>query len=506
MNWDRESDVLVVGGGGAGLAAAVSAAEEGATVLLCEKAPRLGGTTSLAVGSVTACGTSLQEQAEVRDRWQDQFEDMGKFAGPFEPRANHALRELLCTRGGETLEWLRSLGVEFFGPSPEPPHRVPRMHNARPNAWGLVLALQCRAASLGVKVLFSCRVNRLCTDAGGRVEGVEAARGGRNLRLRARRSVVLASGDYSSSRDLKRRFLGDRAAGLSGYNPYNEGDGHLMGQEAGGRLVNMDVYRGPGVRFVPLPENRWHGWLPRSPGQLRRLSLAYRFSPRPWREAAVRRLLTTRGSPSAALWKEGALWVNRRGERFANELAGAEWEIPRQEGGTAFLVFDRRVAEQFECWPHFISTVPEIAYAYVSDYLRRYPDVARSGATLEEAGRLAGVDPAGLARTGARYNGFVNRGRDEDFGRSPLGAGLREPPFYVFGPARSTVNVTKGGLAVTPEGRVLKEGGGVVEGLFAAGSVGQGGLLLMGHGLQIGWALTSGRVAGRGAARNAFAT
>ncbi|HUT92144.1 MAG TPA: FAD-dependent oxidoreductase [Thermoguttaceae bacterium] len=43
-------DVIVLGGGGSGLAAAVSAAENGAHVVLVEKNPRLGGTTGIAIG------------------------------------------------------------------------------------------------------------------------------------------------------------------------------------------------------------------------------------------------------------------------------------------------------------------------------------------------------------------------------------------------------------------------------------------------------------------------
>jgi succinate dehydrogenase/fumarate reductase flavoprotein subunit len=58
--WDREADVVVAGGGGAGLAAAVEASSLGAKVLLLEKRPQLGGTTSIAVGSFTAPGTSLR--------------------------------------------------------------------------------------------------------------------------------------------------------------------------------------------------------------------------------------------------------------------------------------------------------------------------------------------------------------------------------------------------------------------------------------------------------------
>ena len=500
-SWDRQVDVLIVGGGGAGLSAAVSAAQTGASVLVCEKAPRLGGTTGLAVGSMTASGTSLQKTAGITDPWRDHFEDVGKFSGRLDPRDNRELRELLCQRGGETLEWLRGLGVEFGGPSPEPPHRVPRMHNAQPSAWAYIVVLGHRAAELGARFLFSCRVTRLLDNGTGRVCGVEAAYRGRKLRIQARRGVVLASGDYSSSQELKRRFLGERTAQIPGYNPYNEGDGHLMGEALGAELVNMDIYRGPGLRFVPLPESGWYRLLPRSDFAVRAFAILSRTVPK-LRRFLLKRLLTTRGSPNSALWKEGAIWVNLQGRRFANEEESPEYEIAGQEEGSGYLLFDHALAQKFERWPCFVSTAPGIGYAYVTDYLRLYPDVARSGSSFEELGKSVRINPAEIKNTCERYNRFVEQGKDADFGRRQLGAGFRESPFYAFGPARSTVNVTKGGLAVTPEGRVKRRDGGIIEGLFAAGTVGQGGLLLMGHGLQIAWAMTSGRIAGRGAARN----
>ena len=55
-----ETDVLVIGGGGAGLCAALSAAEQGAQVTLCEKTSVLGGATMLSSGKIPAVGTQQQ--------------------------------------------------------------------------------------------------------------------------------------------------------------------------------------------------------------------------------------------------------------------------------------------------------------------------------------------------------------------------------------------------------------------------------------------------------------
>jgi fumarate reductase flavoprotein subunit len=71
-----------------------------------------------------------------------------------------------------------------------------------------------------------------------------------------------------------------------------------------------------------------------------------------------------------------------------------------------------------------------------------------------------------------------------------------------LGPVRSVFVHSEGGLAVDLEHRVLNASGAPIAGLYAAGSTGQGGLLLRGHGHHLAWAFVSGRRAGRFAARN----
>ena len=76
MAEERRFDVAVVGGGGAGLAAAVGAAEQGASVILLEKNPELGGTTAWSVGSISATRTPHQRREGIVDTPQAHYEDM----------------------------------------------------------------------------------------------------------------------------------------------------------------------------------------------------------------------------------------------------------------------------------------------------------------------------------------------------------------------------------------------------------------------------------------------
>lgn len=80
--------------------------------------------------------------------------------------------------------------------------------------------------------------------------------------------------------------------------------------------------------------------------------------------------------------------------------------------------------------------------------------------------------------------------------REALGPG----PYYALGPVKLYINFTDGGLAVNECMQVLGADAQPIGGLYAAGSTGQGGLLLKGHGHHLGWAFTSGRLAGRFAA------
>ncbi len=128
MTKDR-CDVLVIGAGAAGLAAAIEARTLRANVVLIEKNDAPGGTTGWSIGSFTATQTPHQISAGIKDSTDAHFDDMRRFAGKDADRDNPGLRRLFVENLSDTLRWLMSMGVEFFGPMPEPPHTKPRMHN-----------------------------------------------------------------------------------------------------------------------------------------------------------------------------------------------------------------------------------------------------------------------------------------------------------------------------------------------------------------------------------------
>ena len=78
-------------------------------------------------------------------------------------------------------------------------------------------------------------------------------------------------------------------------------------------------------------------------------------------------LITTLG-PDRGVYEQGAILVNKNGERFADEMQSPNLLVPRQPDGVAYIVFDQRFATKFSKWPYFISTasprsIPAIAPA-----------------------------------------------------------------------------------------------------------------------------------------------
>lgn len=499
--YEMETDVLVIGGGGTGLAAAVSAAEEGAEVIVAEKCNAMGGTTALSIGSITASGTTYQHRRGIADSQEAFFEDIGRCNAEFDQYDNKELCWILAQEAGNTVEWLRRLGFEFFGPSPEPPHRVPRMHNVIPYAWSYPFLLQRAGAKKGVRFLLNSPGRKLIQE-GGRVIGalLDQTKKGDSIKVRARRGVILACGDFSASEVLKQRYLAPDFAKVPPYNPHSQGEGHAMGVEVGGRLVNMGIMKGASVRFVPAPRKLWNELLPTHPLLIKLYAAGSRLLPQRVFTTLANHILTTRGAPDIGLYREGAILVNNRGERFTNEVKDPSIPIAQQPGGQAYIVFDSGLARKFSAWPYFVSTAATIAYAYVQDYERDVPEIISKGNTLEEAAKIHPKAET-LVRTAKRYNQFVEMGKDEDFQRWPLGEGILKPPFYVMGPAESYMGVPRGGLDINSQFQVLHESGKVILGLFAAGRNG-GGLILNGHGLNLAWAFTSGRLAGKCTARS----
>jgi len=488
------ADVLVIGGGGSGMSAAISAATSGASVIILEKCAEVGGSTAMSVGSFTAANTSYQYRAGVNDSIDLFVEDMKVANGEFEARENKELRRILAENAGPTVEWLSSIGVQFLGPTPEPPYEKPRMHNVLPNSKAYREALLRECRKRGVAIYTSMRVDRLLRNADGEIIGASA----NGQDYFGRRGVILATGDYSASTELKAKYVGEAAAKVPPVNPSNTGDGFYLGTAAGGVMMQMDrLYEG--LRFAPSTRPDPIKMLPSVPGLTRLMRVVVERLPKSLLAYVIRGALTSWIGPNNTMYGAGAILVGPDGQRLANEdsdklMARA---VADTAANTGYMIFDAKVAKKFSAWPNPVSTFPGVAYAYVQDYKRFRPDVYHEAATLDELATGLGIEPAALRASVSRWNEQVTGGADTEFGRERLGDGVTEGPYYALGPMNAYVTLADGGLAVDTQLRVTTEDGDVIPGLWAAGSTGQGGLQLLNHGLHIGWAMISGRLAGR---------
>lgn len=488
-------DIIVIGGGGTGLMAAYAAASEGCSVLLLEKGEKLGGTTAMSVGTVAASNTQLQRDAGiVGDTPDAHFEDMGLFNQTLANRDNLALRRILVDHSPETIEILTRLGVVFMGPLPEPPHRVPRLHAILPHSRGFIVHLSKACADLDVVMETGATVTALKTS-GGRVTGVEILdRDGSTRQAEARQGVIIASGDFSAAPlGYKQNHMSGPLLDIGGINPLSTGDGQAMAETIGGKVINGDLAWGPEIRFLAPPKPSIISKLPTWPSLAKLMVWAMKVVPPVLMRPFLLGFVTTFLAPSHNLFHKGAILINRKGERFCDELDRPQDHIGTQAPASGWIVFGHEVARQFDQWPNFISTAPGVGYAYLPDYEQSRRDVVKKAGTLAELAQIIDVPLASLEASLHSHNASLTR--------NPALSPIHQGPFYALGPAISWIVFSEGGLSIDTEFRVLDGHGQPIHGLFAAGSSGQGGIILNGHGHHLGWAFTSGRLAGKRAAQ-----
>jgi succinate dehydrogenase/fumarate reductase flavoprotein subunit len=257
----------------------------------------------------------------------------------------------------------------------------------------------------------------------------------------------------------------------------------------GARIINGDLALGPELRFVPPQARSILLSLPPWRALANLMAWSLDHMPNALLRPFVMGFVTTALAPSPELFTEGAILINQRGARFTDELDKPAYAVADQPDKVAYILLDRRMAALFSGWPHFISTAPGVAYAYVEDYRHNRADIFNVAATLDELATKLLMPASALAKTVRAHN--ANAGN-----RPRLGEG----PYIALGPARAVFVHNEGGLAVDHEHRVLGADDKPIAGLYAAGSTGQGGMLLKGHGHHLAWAFASGRRAGRNAA------
>jgi len=437
-------DVVVLGGGAAGLAAAAEAADAGASVVLLEKLSHLGGNTLISGGLVYATGTSFQKDAGVEDSVESLVDYWMTRA---EGNADEAMLTLVAEKSGETIDWLMKNGVELTGPTTSGTSPVPRMQSAGGGS-GIVLPLTEAVEARGVKIYTDTAAQTLLTDETGAVIGVEAlAADGHKVTAYANRGVVIATGGYDVSEEMKAKYAPSIAGSYSYSSPGNVGDGINMATAVGADTVFKDG------------------------------SIGFR---------GIRESFSFASALDAQIWNP-YLYVDAKGARFVNETSDYPiFHSAMLKNGSDhfFLIYDAATANA-----EVLDPAVEEGYAYKAD-------------TIEALAEAAGMDAATFTATVSRYNELAGK-EDADFGKSAeLMTGIGEGPYYALKVVPATIG-SMGGVKTDLSAQVLNTEGAVIPGLYAAGAVANGDFFYKEYpasGTSIQMCLTMGRIAGANAA------
>src|SRR5689334_13898071 len=221
-------DVIVVGGGGAGMCAALSARENGAKVLVLERAPRdkRGGNTAFASGTfrmvhhgaddIRKVVPDLTEQEITNTDFgeytaEQYFDDLGRIT---QYQSDPDLADVLIHNSADTVNWLHSLGVRFLPNYGRQAFKIDGRFKffggsviyANGGGEGLMEQHFKNAERLGVEVRYGARGVALIRGTSG-VEGVRAEIDNVSQDLKSR-AVVLASGGFEANREWRARYLG----------------------------------------------------------------------------------------------------------------------------------------------------------------------------------------------------------------------------------------------------------------------------------------------------------
>lgn len=519
--FDHVADVVVVGTGAAGYAAALTAASEGASVVMIERADQVGGTTILSGGTAWIPNNSLMREHGIEDPRDDALRFLCRLAYPhrYDPedvtlglaREDYELIETFYDVGPVAIDRLRDVGaidVFFDDTTPDyhsfmPENKAPygRRVPQRGGSEAMFERFEAKREELGVELLLGHRAHRIIKNDDEEPCGLEVRAGVRTVLVRARRGIVFASGGYLHNEDLVRNFLPGRVFGGCAALT-NTGDFIRIASEMGSQLGNMS-----------------RAW---------------------WKQVVVEQALRAPGS--LGLFGAGGdsmIQVNRYGVRVVNEKAPynergqihAHWNPKNREYPNLlmFHIWDE-AAMQMENLG--VQRTPLPPYGEKPDYwVISGADWAELAANIDErlasisshtgGVRLAPEFTENLQRTVERFNELAEKGVDTDFHRGqndievkwtgpgrPGGANPTMAPLAGEGPYYCAIIGagaldTNSGPRIDTNARVLDYFGEAIPGLYGAGNCVSSiaGQAYWGPGGTIGPAMCYGYLAGLSAAK-----
>jgi len=540
VQWDHETDILVVGSGVGAATAAITAHENGDAVLVLEKAPITGGTSAKSAGVLWIPDNFTLKAKGIEDRKEDCLKYMARFSypesyNPVDPQLGLSAREFelleaFYDNASRTVDSLRTRGAlnvaewrMFFLDRPAtdyldnvPENKVPAGRAIGPlkedgsMGGGVELMMQLNGAvkERGIPLLTNHRAMRLILNQEGRAIGVEAESGDSTVRVRARKAAIFGTGGYVHNPEFVGMYQANRVWGSCAM-PWITGDFINMAGAAGARMgIMSSAWRTQVVLEEALQSSK--------------LAAGVFFPP-----------------------GDSMVQVNRKGVRVVNENRNyndrtevhgvydpSSAEFPNQ---LLLMIYDQRSAEAFAgVYP--IPADPENTnYVFKGNSLA---DLAKKvdSRLVEIAPQTGGVSlapsfAANLEKTIKRFNGFALSGKDEDFQRgeaaydsewhqvfSPMkadsgwpaneGPSITMHPFRDEGPYYAMILAagaldTSGGPAIDSSARVLDTRDKPIPGLYGVGNciASPSGEAYWGAGHTLGLSMTFGFIAANAAHR-----
>jgi fumarate reductase flavoprotein subunit len=473
-----EADIVVVAAGPSGLAAAISASERGAGVIVLEKASTTGGTGNMGMGplAVESKHTRAKNFKPTKDEAFEIFMDYTHW------RVDAKLVRAYLNKSADTIRWLEDMGVEFVEPASYFPTAFPTWHLVKPStgrpgpmASGTMMKIMTdRAKEIGAKIMLQTPAQKLIKKDG-RICGVVAEdQSGEKIEFQSK-AVIIATGGFGDNPQMVNKYTGYKL-GNDMYSfriPGLEGDGIRMAWEAGAAQTEMTM-----EMIYNMPDHMSF------PPQIH--------------EA----------------FRQPHLLVNLQGERFLNEAVMPNSTftgnaITLQKARCAFLIFDDNIKKLMETdfdTRNFVFPITRFENAddTIREALKRGYEHIFVADSIQELAAKTGIDAKGLESTIDEYNQCCAKGYDDLLNKPHRYLRPIKTPRFYAGRHFPSAYGTLGGIKINHKTEVLDKNWNVMPGFYAAGTdactiYGDSYVFVL-PGNTMGFALNSGRMAGENAA------
>ncbi|MBN1366482.1 MAG: FAD-dependent oxidoreductase [Dehalococcoidales bacterium] len=481
------TDVAIVAAGPAGLAAAITAAERGAKVIVLEKSATTGGTANMGMGPF-AVDSKLQKMKNVSLSKEEAFKIWMEYT---HWRVDARLVSDYINKTASTIDWLEDIGIQWYDVIAYVKgayfthHLVKPSSGTRPGpqaASTMNKIMTEYAADLGVKFYLETPAKKLIKEDG-RITGVIAEdKAKEEIEIKAQ-AVILATGGFGDNSEMVKKFTGYELGSdlFSFRGPGLVGDGIRMANEAGAGMEGMNIELTCSTHTAPSTD----------PGETIMIDPVV-----------------------SSAFSQPNLLVNVQGERFMNEEASGNPTytgnaVTRQKDRLAWCIFDAATAKHYEevgfDWINYMIPVSKVKN-FNAEFKKAYAnrkDVF-SADSLEELADKAEIDLTGLRKTINEYNKACETGRDDIFHKnSSYLRSVKQPPYYANKFVLSGYG-TLGGIKINYKTEVVTANMDTIPGLYAAGtdanSIYADSYIFIFPGNSMGFALNSGRIAGENAA------